>query len=140
MTTPPPNLDNRGLPIGFTLKPGLEISPRDAKARLETPGAMVMVDCRTQPEWDLVHIPGTIHIPLDQVEERHDEIELKPGQELAILCHHGVRSLKAALTLRALGHPNAVSVAGGIELWSLAADTNIPRYERGPGVLRLLPR
>lgn len=131
-------LDARGLPQGYVLREGIEISPRDAKTKLHTEGRMLLVDVRTTPEWDLVHIPGSLHIPLDQIEERHDEIELLPGQELAVLCHHGVRSLKAALALRALGHPGAVSVAGGIELWSQAADASVPRYERGPGVLRLV--
>ncbi|MBL8962643.1 MAG: rhodanese-like domain-containing protein [Phycisphaerae bacterium] len=126
------------MPAGATLREGLEITPRQAKSRFETPGRLVLVDVRTKPEWDLVHIPGSVHIPLDEIERRHDEIDRAPDQELAILCHHGVRSMKAALALRALGHAGAVSVAGGIELWSLAADPSIPRYERGPGVLRLV--
>ena len=133
----PAKLDARGLPQGTELKEGFEISPRDAKTMVES-GKALLLDVRTQPEWDLVHVKGSVHIPLDQIEKRYDEIELAPGQELAVLCHHGVRSLKAALALRALGHPKAISVAGGIELWSLAADPNVPRYERGPGVLRLL--
>jgi rhodanese-related sulfurtransferase len=131
-------LDARGLPAGYTLKEGLEVSPRETKAAMGEPSKVLLLDCRTQPEWDLVHVEGAIHIPLDQIEQRHDEIELEPGQQLAVICHHGVRSMKAALALRALGHPNAVSVAGGIELWSLAADPSVPRYERGPGVLKLL--
>ncbi len=135
-----PGLDARGLPAGYPFKPALEITPRDARTIFEQPGRMVMVDVRTKPEWDLVHLEGAVHIPLDEIEKRHDEIEAAPGQELAIMCHHGVRSLKAALALRALGHPNAMSIAGGMELWSLAADAGVPRYERGPGVLRLLSK
>ncbi len=143
MSAPTPGvlLDDRGLPPGYPFKPGMEITPREAKAGATSAtgqAPMLLLDVRTKPEWDLVHIPGSIHIPLDQIEERHDEIELAPGQTLAVLCHHGVRSLKAAYALRALGQPSAVSVAGGIELWSLAADANVPRYERGPGVLRLI--
>jgi rhodanese-related sulfurtransferase len=137
MTTSP-GLDGRGLPTGYVLKEGLEVSPRETKAAMTDPSKVLLVDCRTQPEWDLVHVTGSVHIPLDQIEQRHDEIELEPGQQLAVICHHGVRSMKAALALRALGHPSAVSVAGGIELWSLAADPAVGRYERGPGVLRLL--
>lgn len=133
-----PPLDSRGLPTGYELKQGLEVTPREIKSALADPSRVLLVDVRTQPEWDLVHVPGSIHIPLDQIEQRHDEIDLAPGQQLAVICHHGVRSLKGALALRALGFPHAVSVAGGIELWSLSADPDIPRYERGPGVLKLL--
>jgi adenylyltransferase/sulfurtransferase len=81
-----------------------------------------------------------VHVPLSELEKRHDEIEPAPGQQVAILCHHGVRSLKATHALRALRKDLAQcrSVAGGIELWSRAADPAVPRYERGPGVLRLV--
>jgi rhodanese-related sulfurtransferase len=42
-------------------------------------------------------------------------------------CHHGVRSLRAALALRQLGI-NAKSMAGGIDLWSIDIDPAIRRY------------
>lgn len=131
-------LDERGLPVGTALRPE-EVSPREARAMAEA-GRALIVDVRTPEEWDLVHIPGSVHIPLGEIEKRHDEIEPRPGQEVAVLCHHGVRSLKAAHTLRAL-RPDLAgcrSVAGGLELWSLSADAGVPRYERGPGVLRLV--
>lgn len=134
-----PTLDARGLPTGTTLRPD-EVSPREARA-LAASGRALVVDVRTQEEWDLVHVPGSVHIPLPEIEKRHDEIEPAPGRQVAVLCHHGVRSLKATHTLRAL-RPDLAdcrSIAGGIELWSLAADAGVPRYERGPGVLRLMP-
>jgi adenylyltransferase/sulfurtransferase len=119
-----------------------EISPRDAKAQVEA-GLALLVDVRTPEEWDLVHIPGAVHVPLGELERRHDEIEPGPGRRVLVICHHGVRSLRAALALRAMGRADlagAMSVAGGIEAWSLEADPGVPRYERGTGVLRLLPR
>jgi rhodanese-related sulfurtransferase len=45
-----------------------------------------------------------------------------------VICHSGRRSLRVASTLRALGFPNAYSVAGGIDLWSVDIDPTIPRY------------
>ncbi|CAG1004671.1 putative adenylyltransferase/sulfurtransferase MoeZ [Phycisphaerales bacterium] len=133
------NLDAGGLPVGAPFHAEFEITPRDAKAALDA-GRVLLVDVRTQPEWDLVHVPGSLHIPLDQIADRHDEIEPRPGQRVVLLCHHGRRSLDAANVLRATGRPDLAdskSVAGGIELWSLSADAAVPRYERGPGVLRL---
>jgi len=129
-----PSLDERGLPQGYAYKPEYELTPRDVIARIRAdPAAVLLVDCRTQVEWDLVHIAGAVHIPLDEIERRADEIEPAPGQAVTVICHHGVRSLTAALALRQLGFPQATSVAGGIELWSLAADTSIPRYQRQGG-------
>ncbi len=139
MTTPPiPPLDPHGLPLGYAFKPHLEVTPRQAREGLAA-GSLLLVDCRTLPEWDLVRIPNSIHIPLDEIEKRADEVEPAPGQEVAVLCHHGVRSLKAALALRALGLPQARSVAGGIDAWSMGADAAVPRYERGTAGCRLLP-
>lgn len=117
-----------------------EITPRDA-AKLVASGQAIILDVRTAPEWDLVHIPGSVHVPLDALEARHDEIEPAPAQEVLVLCHHGRRSLAAALALRNLGRADlrtARSIFGGIELWSREADPAVPRYERGPGVLRIV--
>lgn len=126
-------LDERGLPVGYAFRPEYEVSPREAKARLTAAAPdILLIDCRTQPEWDLVHLPGSILIPLADIEARADEIEPAPGQTVAVICHHGVRSMRAALALRQLGHPSAMSVAGGIDAWSLGADPTIVRYERGP--------
>jgi len=134
----PAKLDERGLPAGTVLRPD-EVSPREARTMAQA-GRALIVDVRTQEEWDLVHVPGSVHVPLAEIERRHEEIEPAAGQEVAVLCHHGVRSLKAVHALRALRPELAGcrSVAGGIELWSLAADAGVPRYERGPGVLRLM--
>ncbi|MDX2131389.1 MAG: rhodanese-like domain-containing protein [Planctomycetota bacterium] len=119
--------------------PDYEVSPADAHASLSR-RACVLVDCRTQPEWDLVRVPGSVHVPLDELGARADEIDVPPGVPVYVICHHGRRSLDGAMILRASGIESlkdARSVAGGIDLWSQAADTAVPRYERAPGVLRL---
>jgi adenylyltransferase/sulfurtransferase len=132
-----PVLDDRGLPPGYAFKPEYELTPRDVHARMTAhPEKVLLIDCRTQPEWDLVHIAGSEHIPLDEIEQRADEVSPAPGQTVALICHHGVRSMRAALALRALGVRGAMSVAGGIELWSLAADPSVRRYERQGGRCR----
>jgi rhodanese-related sulfurtransferase len=56
--------------------------------------------------------------------------ELDPDADVAFLCHHGVRSLRAAALARAHGLARAVSVAGGIDLWSLSVDPSVARYRR----------
>lgn len=127
-------LDAQGLPMGYPFRPEYERTPREvARTMRENPHAIRLLDVRTKEEWDLVRVPGSIHIPLGELEKRADEIEVEDGQELMVICHHGVRSLKGALALRALGFPEAKSVAGGIDLWSMAAETSVPRYARESG-------
>lgn len=134
-----PHLDARGLPHGYPLKPEYEITPRDAASLLAL-RRLVLVDVRTAPEVEVASIPGALHLPLDQFEARFDEvqsaIEENPGAPVAFLCHHGVRSMRAALAARAMGVEGALSIAGGIDVWSQAVDASVPRYERGPGGTR----
>ena len=44
------------------------------------------------------------------------------------VCHHGVRSISAAHVLEAAGHPNVLSLAGGIDAWAQRIDPTYARY------------
>jgi rhodanese-related sulfurtransferase len=54
--------------------------------------------------------------------------ELDEDQPIAVMCHHGARSLSVANWLREKGFAKAQSVTGGIDLWSRTIDPTIPRY------------
>ncbi|MFG0285651.1 MAG: rhodanese-like domain-containing protein [Phycisphaerales bacterium JB039] len=112
------------------LRAGLEVSCAEASRLVQT-GAP-LVDVREASELEQASIDGAVHIPLGQIESRLDEVqELAPdGQPILVLCHHGVRSLRATLALHALGTPQARSVAGGIDRWSIEVDGSVPRYAR----------
>jgi rhodanese-related sulfurtransferase len=99
-------------------------------------GTLLLIDCRTSEEWDCVHVAGSQLVPLHELEQRADEIQPGPGQQVAMLCHHGVRSLKGALALRQLGMEGVVSVAGGIDLWALAVGDGLAQYERDASGIR----
>lgn len=68
--------------------------------------------------------PATV-IPLHELPDRLDE--LPAGSPIACLCHHGVRSLNAAVFLRDHGF-DATSVRGGIDAWAQEIDPTIRRY------------
>ena len=92
---------------------------------------MVLLDCRRLDEWETARINGAVLIPMDQVERRADELEDEDGsrrREIVVYCHHGVRSMRVAATLRALGFANVKSMAGGIDAWSAGVDPSVPRY------------
>jgi rhodanese-related sulfurtransferase len=120
----------------------LEVAPREVGLALRSaPAAEIrplILDVRTPEEWDTAHIPGSVLIPLHELQARADEIEAEKDAPIAVVCHHGARSLKGALILQALGFANARSVVGGIDLWSLDVDPAIPRYTHvGGRVVRL---
>lgn len=129
---PAPALDARGLPAHWILRPDLEVTPRDTVAALAQPEATrpLLLDCRRDDEVAFARLPNSLHIPMDQIERRADELDELRGREhpVIVYCHHGVRSLRVALTLRALGFPHARSMAGGIDVWSADIDPSVPRY------------
>ncbi len=113
------------LPAAYPFKPEYEVTPVATKR-----DGLPILDVRLNEEFEFAHVEGSVHVPLHELEDRVDELEFDADEPIAVMCHHGVRSMKAALMLRALGFPKAYSIAGGIELWSLTADAGVPRYER----------
>jgi rhodanese-related sulfurtransferase len=128
-----PALDERGLPAGYPFRPEAEVPAREVAKSLAAGNGPILLDVRTQAEWEAARIPGSVLIPLHELESRLDELDAAKDAPIAVLCHHGARSLRAALMLRALGYTNARSVVGGIDLWSIDVDPAIPRYEQAGG-------
>jgi rhodanese-related sulfurtransferase len=87
--------------------------------------APLLLDVRNHWEFDLVALRDSTLLPLDELEAQASE--LPRDRPIACLCHHGVRSLNAALFLRELGF-DATSVRGGIDAWSLQVDASVTRY------------
>lgn len=91
-------------------------------------GKAILVDCREDEEWGFNRIEGATHIPMHSFPEREKELLTDKEKPVIVYCHHGMRSLRCASFLRAKGHPLAYSMEGGIELWSLKIDPDVPRY------------
>lgn len=121
-------LDTRGLPEGYPFNTDWEITPRDFKARRDSGERMVLLDVRTAAERATACIAGSVHLPLNEIESRADELRPHEDDLLVIHCHHGVRSLRAAASLRRLGFEKVLSMAGGIHLWSMDVDPSVPIY------------
>jgi rhodanese-related sulfurtransferase len=93
----------------------IEIDPRGA-AELAGSGQAVLVDVRTDDEYDAGRIDGATHIPLHELSAR--AAELPADAPLIFYCRVGARSLMAAQALRAAGRDDATSMAGGIIAWA----------------------
>jgi rhodanese-related sulfurtransferase len=106
----------------------MEITPRDLAMHLENGRSVRLIDVRQPAENQLVQLPNSVLIPLGELPARAGEIPVEPATLLIVYCHHGVRSRSAAAYLRQLGHTNVLSLAGGIDAWSLEVDPSVPRY------------
>lgn len=91
-----------------------DISPQQLIEGLESgaidPGRVV--DVRESFEREYYHLPGTLHIPLQSLPERLDELD--PDAEWYMLCAHGVRSVYACRYLHDNGYGRLANVSGGI--------------------------
>jgi rhodanese-related sulfurtransferase len=92
----------------------IEVSPKAANDALQAGGA-VLIDVRERSEYDQVHIPGSILIPLAELPARMSEIPA--DQDVYVHCRMGGRSARAAELMRAFGRSNSYNVSGGIEAW-----------------------
>ncbi|WP_400074730.1 rhodanese-like domain-containing protein [Winogradskyella sp. R77965] len=76
-------------------------------------GALIL-DVRTQREWDAGHIEDSIHIPLNELNEGVEEIK-KLNKPVITCCASGVRSAKAAKFLN-LNNIEAINGGGWVNL------------------------
>lgn len=102
-----------------------QLSVEESKAWLEESGGPQLVDCRRPSEWEIGHLPGAVLIPLDEIADRTGELD--PGRPVLVYCHHGVRSINAAMILESAGF-SADSMRGGIDAWSQRIDPTVTRY------------
>ncbi len=106
----------------------LQVEPGDVAERLKKGEPLKLVDVRQPHEWDAARIPGAVLIS----EELVDQIKTWPKETpIVFYCHHGERSLDAAAYFAGHGFTNVKSMRGGIDAWSEAVDSSIPRYEAG---------
>ena len=104
----------------------LEITPVDAKLRLDRGEKLLLVDVREPWEFEICRIEGAKLIPMGSIPANLQALDT--GDEVICYCHHGMRSLDVAVWLRGQGVERAKSLAGGIERWSLEIDPRVPRY------------
>jgi rhodanese-related sulfurtransferase len=65
-------------------------------------------------------------IPMMQLQARM--AELKRDVPIAVLCHHGVRSLQVARFLAFNGFSTVANISGGIDAWAIDFDAAVARY------------
>jgi rhodanese-related sulfurtransferase len=106
-----------------------EIDPATLAQQLSGPpeSRPVLLDVRFPEEHAYVAFPGSVLIPLPELDEHNEELEAFRGKRVVVYCHHGVRSLDGTAYLMSRGL-DAVSLRGGIDLYSRAVDPSLPRY------------
>jgi rhodanese-related sulfurtransferase len=92
-------------------------SPVQAAEKIKG-GNAVLLDVRTDAERASSAIKGSIHIPLQRLAQRAEELRRYKGKEIICYCQSGNRSLVAATRLKKAGFAVA-DMEGGIAEWNL---------------------
>ena len=93
-----------------------QISGAKAKALMDSESGYIIIDARTQEEYDEGHIPGAILIPEYEISDRSEKEFPDKDQLILVYCRSGRRSKIAAEELVKLGYIN-VKEFGGIIDW-----------------------
>ncbi len=100
-------------------------------ARLLAAGDVVLVDVREPYEREIVDIPGSVGVPLAEVEAdpaRVGAALAAGGRRIVLYCRSGARSARALAALRAAGHDDARHLAGGVLAWVRDVAPDRPTY------------
>lgn len=88
-----------------------QVSPRE----LDQKKGMMLLDVRTDKEYEQGHIPGAVHVPLADIGNRIKK--LKKDKELVVYCQSGNRSIWAIKRLLGMGYKNLYNLKGGYSAW-----------------------
>jgi hydroxyacylglutathione hydrolase len=91
-------------------------------------GGALLLDVRTDAEWDAGHIAGARHVPLGRLAE-HLRL-LAPDQPIVVQCQSGGRSAIAASLLRSRGFGDVTNFTGGLDEWLASGHAIEPGQRR----------
>jgi rhodanese-related sulfurtransferase len=111
-----------------------QLAPRDLSpwvAQQTAQGLIpALLDVREGWELDIARIAPAgmqfLHIPMQLIPQSLDQ--LPKDQPLAVLCHHGMRSMHVARFLHDQGFTQLYNVQGGIDAWSAQVDKQVAVY------------
>ena len=93
-----------------------QISQEEAKTIMSTNQEAVILDVRTQEEYDSGHIKGAVLLPVDAItEETAQEVIPTKDTQVLVYCRSGNRSKQASAKLVNLGYTNVVEIGGIID-------------------------
>ena len=94
----------------------VNITAEEAKAIMDSEEGYIILDVRTQEEYDQGHIPGAIVISHEEIGEKAEAVLTDKDQLILVYCRSGRRSKLAAEVLLELGYTN-IKEFGGILDW-----------------------
>jgi len=94
-----------------------EITVEELRASRTGNGQWQWVDVRSANEYAAGHVPGTVNVPLEQIEARLDDVSA--SEPVVLICKSGTRARIAGGVLKQC-RENVMVLNGGTEAWAKA--------------------
>ena len=104
----------------------VEVSCLDLKKKMDDNDDFVLLDVREPEEFEVCMIPGSILIPLSEIEDHLEELDKEANYILH--CKMGGRSTKAAYIMKENGFEHVSSLSGGIYQWAQDIEKDMQLY------------
>jgi len=106
----------------------IQLSPEELQVWLADPArpAPLLLDVREPWEFEFCALAGAKLLPLANVPA--GSVALERERELVCICHHGMRSLRAATFLAQQGFEKVYNLTGGVDAWARRVDSAMPTY------------
>lgn len=93
------------------------LTPDEVLAKRNQQPAPLLLDVRSEEEWESHHIPGATLIPMQALASRIGELDR--SRETIVICEHGMRSLSVARYLVSQAQFDSVgNMQGGMSAWT----------------------
>ncbi|MDP5238390.1 rhodanese-like domain-containing protein [Uliginosibacterium sp. 31-16] len=88
--------------------------------------APLLLDVREPWEHEFCALEGAVLVPLAYVPAQSATLDRE--REIVCICHHGVRSQRAAAYLAQQGFEKVYNLSGGVDAWARQIDPSMPTY------------
>ena len=99
------------------------VSTQQLSGYLSAEEDFVLLDVRTEEEYEAGHIKGAQWFPRGKLEYYIQELIKEPDSKIVLYCRTGGRSALATLTLKDMGYTNVVDLDGGFKKWVAEGNT-----------------
>ena len=93
----------------------IKIDAKTAKSMMETESDFIILDVRTQEEYNEGHIANAVLLPNDQIGDKASDVLPDKDQMILIYCRSGNRSGQALEKLAELGYTQLYDFGGIID-------------------------
>jgi rhodanese-related sulfurtransferase len=94
-----------------------QVTAEDVKHAIDTKEKCIVLDVRTQEEYERGRIAGSIHVPVDTVESKILTVIPDTSAKIYVYCFSGSRSVYAVDVMTKLGYTNVFDMAHGLLAW-----------------------